>query len=151
MKFYLRDVFLLAGIFCISVGVAHLATSEPAPPVAWTTHAYLTRVKDGDTVEIEVRRKLTIRLKDCWAPEKNTDAGRRSLDHLERLVRPDDEIIVRIEGSDRDLLGDVLTFSRFVGDVWLPGAESSFSDQQVEAGHAFRTKAEQQAAAEDQE
>ena len=40
------------------------------PQEGFTTKAKVTRVIDGDTVDVEITRKVRLRLKDCWAPEK---------------------------------------------------------------------------------
>lgn len=114
-----------------------------APPIGWTTHATVSRVIDGDTVEVDVNRRLVIRLKDCWAPERSTVAGRKSMEHVNSLIMPGDDLIVQIDGSDRDMIGDLLTFSRFVGDIWIPGDKLSLAEQQIKAGHAYPTKLEQ--------
>jgi len=118
----------------------------PAPPIGWTTHATVSRVIDGDTVEVDINRRLVIRLKDCWAPENRTDIGKAATKALEEFLAPGDNVRVHIDGSDRDMVGDILTFSRFVGDVWRPDTGLSASEMQVASGHAYPTKMAQLAA-----
>ena len=44
----------------------------------------MTRVLDGDTIEVEIRRTIRIRLLDCWAPETRT----RDLEKILRHYKP---------------------------------------------------------------
>jgi len=117
-----------------------------APPIGWTTQATISRVIDGDTVEVDINRRLAIRLKDCWALESETLAGQKSTESLEKLLSRGQEVTLHIDGSRRDMVGDIITFSRFVGDIWRPGSTMSAVEYQLSGGHAYPTRAAQQAA-----
>ena len=42
------------------------------PPKGITTDVKLVKVIDGDTVDVEITRKVRVRLLDCYAPETRT-------------------------------------------------------------------------------
>ena len=42
------------------------------PPKGITTDVKLIKVVDGDTVDVEITRKVRVRLLDCYAPETRT-------------------------------------------------------------------------------
>ena len=91
-----------------------------APPTGICARAIVDRVIDGDTVCIDVCYPLTIRLKECWAPEVRGDdkaAGERSKREMERLLPPGSRCKVFIPTQNARKLGDVFTFGRVVG--WL--------------------------------
>lgn len=113
-----------------------------APTPGWTTACRVSRVVDGDTVEVLVVRRLRVRLRHCWAPECRTlDAaekakGRASKDALTALAHERDAILhVPSHGED---VGEMLSLGRVVGDLWVEGR--NMADEQVRSGHATRTK-----------
>ena len=135
-----------------------------APEPGWTTAGKVTGVIDGDTVEIEVVRRIRVRLSDCWAPESRLDPriqdeakregakrlGQLAKSHLQilaqgrqcRLVIP---TAIQADGITQDPAGS-LTLGRAIGYVWIDGPDGSWvslSDVMVAAGYAGRTKAEQ--------
>jgi len=118
----------------------------PAPPIGWTTHATVSRVIDADTVEVDINRRLVIRLNACWAMEDDTPKGREATVVLRQLLSKGDEVTVRIDASDRGLIGDIITFSRFVGDIWKGDDGVSVTEVLVSGGYAFPTKRQQLAA-----
>ena len=75
-------------------------TKMPQP--GWTTRAVVTRVVDGDTVEVELRRRIRVRLLDCWAPEtKGHDpekkaAGEAAREHLEKILPVGNDVILEV-------------------------------------------------------
>jgi len=124
-----------------------------APETGWTTRAVVTRVIDGDTLEVETRKVLRIRLLDCWAPESRIDPripedeqleekerGLRSKERLEEIAGGK-EVIVHIP-LDGDL-SQVITMGRLLGRVWLADDPTeSLSEKQVRGGYATKTKPE---------
>lgn len=125
------------------------AALVPPPAEGWTTKATLTRVLDGDTLEVKVERTLRIRMLDCWAPEtrgSERPLGLESKANLESLLNDGVEtgdpvrVIIHIPPGRDGRLQDVFTFGRALAHVWKPGAEQSLSELQVEAGHATVTK-----------
>lgn len=123
--------------------------SKHQPPQrGLTTEAVITRVIDGDTVEIQpLLPVMRIRLLDCWAPETRTKdaaekaAGIDSKNHLRRLLMDGQRVLVEIPGKQD--LDDTLTMGRVLGRVWIhdnAGVLQNVSELQVEAGHATATK-----------
>ena len=98
----------------------------------------VTRVIDGDTVEVEVRVPMVVRIRDCWAPENNTLAGDESTRNMERVTNARGTVVCPLDGVDN--LADVFSFSRVLGDVWLDGEDESIGQMQVREGHATFAK-----------
>ena len=122
-----------------------------APAPGWTTSCRVSRVIDGDTVEVLVVRRLRVRLRNCWAPESRTldaaekERGLAAKDALTALAHERDAILhVPSHGED---VGEMLTLGRVVGDVWVEGR--NLADEQVRRGHATRTKQPREAEHED--
>ncbi len=107
------------------------------PPEGITTKCVVTRVIDGDTVDVEIRRKLRVRLQDCWAPELRNEGGPQSRDHLSRLVGMT-PIVLHIPADDDGEIKDVFTFGRIVGELWKNGV--CLNRQMVEDGFAVEEK-----------
>jgi endonuclease YncB( thermonuclease family) len=128
-----------------TLGSNSKVTSTAAPTPQWTTSARCIRVIDGDTIEVEIRRTMRIRLLDCWAPEsrtKDADEKRLGLAAKERLRRIEgSEVIVQIPLSGTGDLSQVMTLGRVLGHVWVAGESESVNEQQVREGFAARTKA----------
>lgn len=122
-------------------GLAVLFAGDPPEP-GWTTEARVLRVLDGDTVEVEIRRVVRVRLLDCWAPElrggtpKTKRAARESRESLEDLVAEKSVVLHVPVRTAR--IQDVFSFGRILGHVWI--GDTNASAFQVEAGHATKTK-----------
>ena len=129
---------------------------EKAPDPGWTTRGIISRVIDGDTVEVEITRKRVVRLRDCWAPEKRLDPSLPEIDrnaaklrgvasavHLKQLAegQPCTVSIPTHAGDDgvTQDIADSLTMGRVVGDVWIDGG-LNLAAIQVQRGYATRTK-----------
>ncbi len=115
----------------------------------------ITRVVDGDTVEVEVRRRVRVRIADCWSPETRktkhpTEKGRglAAQEVAEQFFPVGSQVVLQI-ASDGDLdWGDQVTFGRCLGDVWhanRPPYTNSFSELMNLTGHTFPTKADLEA------
>lgn len=121
---------------------AYSLANRPKP--AWTTDAYLVEVYDGDTMTLEVRRQIKVRMLDCWAPEIRTrDAAEKAKgfaarDHLRSLISPGDHVTLSVPGGED--LGKRFSFGRVLGRVWADGSDDDLSVQQVAAGHATKAK-----------
>lgn len=127
---------------------------DSPPPIGWTTPAHFVRVIDGDTLEVEIRRRVTVRLLDCWTPESRTrDAFEKRLGleakaNLETITdgQPLTLHIPADAGSD---LSDLFTFGRVVGTVWTAAdADRSINQRQIDDGFGWPTKQTQKAAVE---
>ncbi len=133
-----------------AVGITSLdGPSRHAPDPSWVTRAVVTRVVDGDTVEVEIRRTLRVRMLQCWAqesrhdprlPEPDRDAakarGQAAKAHLQQLAEGQ-AVTVQVP---LDASGDVskaITIGRVLGHVWLiSDPAESLAEKQVKAGHA---------------
>lgn len=117
----------------------------PAPQLGYTTRCRVTEVIDGDTLEVQIVKKLRVRLIDCWAPETRTKddkekrSGILSKEHL-RYLAAGREGTLLVPGHQDNELGDAITMSRALGRVWVDGQERSLSELQVAAKHAATRK-----------
>lgn len=109
------------------------------PPVGLTTPCRVLEVYDGDTITVELRIPIRVRLLDCWAPEVKTkdvtekQLGIKSREHLVSLAQGKEAtMFIPFVGVER--LDGVFTFGRVLAHVWVDG--QSLSESQVEAGHA---------------
>ncbi|MEM6692824.1 MAG: hypothetical protein AAF664_25575 [Planctomycetota bacterium] len=103
----------------------------------------VSRVIDGDTVEVTLTRRVKVRLVDCWAPEVRGDekvAGEESRLFPMKLLPEGQPVKVDIDTNGAHGLSDVMTFDRVLAEMWVEGDDSSISDQMVEAGYATREK-----------
>lgn len=124
--------------------------SSPQP--SWTTRAKVTRVIDGDTIEVEIKRVIRVRMLDCWAPESRSDPrlpkseqnaeklrGERSKENLRQLCEGK-TVVIQIP-SDLEV-AHLITMGRWLGNVWLEGDGESLSEKQVRGGFADKEKPE---------
>lgn len=116
------------------------------PALGWTTAAQITRVIDGDTIDVTVTRKLRVRLLDCWAPEVRTrdlaekERGLAAKAALEALVESHGATgVLFIPTGAGQELADVLSFGRVLGKMHLPEI-GNLSQVMVGLGHAKKTK-----------
>lgn len=122
------------------------------PEPQWTTTGTVVKVIDGDTVDIEVKRVIRVRLLDCWAPESKIDsrispekqqvekaAGLRSKQYLATLALNKPVILSVPTDPSGDLMKST-TMGRVLGRVWLPGDTKSLSEHQVGSGNATIAK-----------
>jgi endonuclease YncB( thermonuclease family) len=128
-----------------------------APALGWTTPAHFVRVVDGDTIRVEVRREITVRLRDCWAPESRTKddhekrLGLLAKGNLARMADEGSPLVLHIPINEGEDLSAMFTFGRAVGDVWTTENPSrSLNRRQIDAGLAWPTKEEQKAGVEAQ-
>lgn len=113
------------------------------PPYGLCLPASLTKVRDGDTLEVNVGGQLTwpIRLLDCWASELDTNSGQQARDHLVKLLKgKQTQLAVWIPAPDdlRNLLGS-LTFDRIPAHVFLDDS-TTLSARMVRDGFATSQK-----------
>ena len=126
--------------------IVPLSWGEP-PPCQIIVPIELIRAIDGDTLVADVTLRVRVRLlagnKQCWAPEKNTAAGKASYSSLALAVsgtggqQVHGTLQVPLRGNE---LGDVLTFGRLLGNVWVTGHKQSLGEEQIALGLASSTK-----------
>ena len=128
--------------------------TEPQP--GWTTVGEVVAVPDGDTVYVEIRRRVRVRLLGCWAAESRRDPriksdidrdaaklrGIAAKEHLTRIALGKRCVLMIPTQTDGDEttsdVGDVFSLSRALGRVWVDGQD--LSELQVERGYATATK-----------
>ena len=130
-------------VFCVlPLGQSHTVLTKPSE--CWTTKASVVRVLDGDTLEVEIRFTVIVRLLDCWAPETRTldlkekALGQESKRYLEKMLEDDEEITLFIPLSSN--IGKSFSFGRVLGHVWDDDSPKSVSVRMVEAGKATKIK-----------
>ena len=117
----------------------------------------VTRVLDGDTIEVECRFSHRIRLIDCWAHETTLRMGTTEEEKRQGLAAKaflenailattNNHVRVYIPGHD-GRLNEASTMSRILGRAWLrrpgedrPAVNTDISDLMVRAGMATKTK-----------
>lgn len=141
-----RFACIITGLFFLAVCIT-MQTLGEAPPRGWTTDCRVVNVVDGDTVDVEVKRVIRVRLLGAWSPESRTkDAaekarGLAAKEHL-RAAAENCDAVLFIPGSVD--FQDVTTLGRVLGQVWLVNSDGttgeSLAKMQVRAGHATPTK-----------
>lgn len=111
------------------------------PPTGYCTRANIVRVIDGDTIEVEIVKRVPVRLLDCWAPETRTTDKEEKLRGLASKARLTEiakgkHATLYVPTSAAGNINDMETMGRVLGQVWVDGQEKSLSEMQVEAGHA---------------
>lgn len=130
-----------------------MSMNDNTPRIGWSTPARVIDIHDGDTLTVEVTRRITVRLKDCWAPETGARCGNRrvthderergqqSRDELDRLLTESREITLFVPTTkDKESIdaAAALTFGRVVGEVWADGI--NVGDELVRRGFATKEK-----------
>lgn len=109
---------------------------EVRPPLGHTVACRVAAVIDGDTIEVEVVRRVRVRLLSCWAPETRTlderekEQGLEAKAALSALALGRDATLF-VPTADAPRLGDVWSFDRVLGHVWLDGDRETLSAHQV--------------------
>ena len=104
-----------------------------------TLPARVMEVHDGDTVVVEIKRTLRIRLLDCWAAELRDDGGPEAKQHLESLI-DGREVVLQIQIEPDGRFGDQMSFNRVLGRLLIDGRD--VSELMVEAGHATKERSD---------
>lgn len=138
-EFLFAAVGLVWGVLLATMPAALTEPPSTRPPHGWSTQAQVVRVLDGDTLEVEITRRVRVRLLDCWAPETRDPGGPESTANLTRLLADGDvTLLVPMQTED---VSDIWTFGRALGYVWSTAdADKSVSQLQVEQGHATAEK-----------
>lgn len=130
---------------------AMLAFGEPVeavkvepPALGMTLPGQVINIVDGDTLDVETRLVVRVRLRDCWSPESRTldlEEKRRGLASKANLKLIAEGKNCRVNIPMSRFLTGSLTLDRVLGSVWLDGDSQDVSTQQVQSGFATRTKA----------
>ena len=124
------------------------------PPIGFTTKVNVVKVIDGDTLDVEITRRIRVRLKDCWCPETRTrdlkekERGLKAKRHLKDILSLDTgffswrsknhEVVLFIPADKEGDIKDIFTFGRVVGNIFVDGED--VSDRMIKDGHATREK-----------
>lgn len=119
------------------------------PPTGITTAARVVNVVDGDTIDVEIVRRVRVRLCDCWAPESRTRnleekaAGLASTDYMRRVCPVGMPVTLFIPAAAGGVLEKAFSMGRVLGYLWVnDGDARDVSQRMRDAGHATKTKAE---------
>lgn len=112
------------------------------PRAGITANVHVISVYDGDTITVEIKQRVKVRLLDCWAPEvrgKERSKGLVSRDALRNMIDNRD-VVLHVPTAKAKHVGDVFSFGRVLGHVWASGDKKSVSQRMVEGGHATRKR-----------
>jgi len=163
MSKYKRPIWWAIGIgiilFWVSVLVAIGKCQDQDPLHQKTRNHYfipfkVTRVLDGDTVEGVIEIKVQVRMRNCWAPElkprhkgrteeslaSEKAAAKASRDHLQKMALNKDGYLV-LSFDKTKHIGEMFSFGRLLGSVFIKGEAGSLATRQVAAGHATEERA----------
>mgnify|MGYP001176067646 CR=1 FL=1 len=126
-------------VYSLLLCAAYALGSAPQP--GWVTRAKVVEVYDGDTVTVEIRKRIRVRLLNCWAPEiRTTDEAEKAKgiaarDYLRKVLYQKDVILSVPAGEE---VGKSFSFDRALGLIYID--DRSASELMVESGHATRDK-----------
>lgn len=140
---------IITGLLLLAVCITMQCLGE-APPRGWTTDCHIVGIVDGDTLDVEVKRIIRVRLIGAWSPESRTTnaaekkRGLAAKEHL-RAVAEGCDATLFVPASADGHTQDLTTLGRVLGQVWLVRSDGkadkeSLSEMQVKAGHATREK-----------
>lgn len=127
----------------LAAGVASDALAA-SPPQGLAVPANVVSVYDGDTMTVEIRLRVNVRLcgdgmKQCWAPELKEPGGPKSKESLQ-LATMGRHGTLWIPLGNATNLSQLFTLGRVLGDFWVDGEEESVSEMQVRTKHAATKK-----------
>lgn len=111
------------------------------PSNGLTTEATVTKIIDGDTLELKIERTFNVRLTDGKLPhfnvaEKNTPVGQAATSFLKQILPEGTQVKVFIPTNNPEHLMDINSFNRIIGEIWVNGrqlteilTESGFSNR----------------------
>ena len=103
------------------------------PEEGMVAKCLITRVVDGDTVDVEITVPMRIRLLGIDAPEMNKPGGKESYENL-KWKAEGQEGKVQIPWDDVNRFGGIMSFDRVLGYVWV--GQKNMSAQQIRDNHA---------------
>jgi endonuclease YncB( thermonuclease family) len=109
------------------------------PPLGLYLPCRLTRVKDGDTIEVRIpgtRWPWAIRLIGVDAPKATTPEGKEAKEFVEKTLADADDLAVWIPAPKK--IGNLLenlSFERIIGDIWV-GTQTRLSRLLLWRGYA---------------
>ena len=117
-------------------------TLEPipqSPPLGISVSGTVVDIHDGDTLTVEVRVPIRVRLRDCWAPELSEPQGLEARDRLKEVAEGK-RCVIHVPLTDVRRPDQVLTFGRLLAHVWVDRCPRSLSQLMVDEGLATKEK-----------
>lgn len=133
----LTSFFALLSLAGVGSLIADPPIENPQPCVVYPCR--VLSIRDGDTLKIECRVVLDVRLLDAWAAEITGDekpAGLKAKANLQRLAEGKSGVVTIPLTSDN--IGKATSMSRILGRISIDGKDLSI--EQVKAGFATKTK-----------
>lgn len=105
------------------------------PKIGWCTKVTPKDVIDGDTIKVEIRREITVRITDDKgkfntpeirkpASDEEIKLGIEATEYLQYLLDNSDEVVLFIPGSKEDEIRDIFSIgARAVGMVFVDGKD----------------------------
>lgn len=103
-----------------------------------TIPARVLSVRDGDTLKVECRLIMDVRLLDCWAPEitgPEKESGIKSKLNLKQMAEGKSAVLFVPWNGE---IGKMTSLGRVLGRVIVNGKD--MSAEQVQSGNATATK-----------
>lgn len=97
----------------------------------------VNRIIDGDTLDVDITIPAVVRLRDCWAAERNSAEGEQAAAHLRELCQGKRGTL-KVPIQPGKGLADLFSFGRLLGWVEVGGVD--VSKAQCLAGHATAEK-----------
>lgn len=136
----LAILVILAICFSLSLpAICAVPSVDRTPNPGITLPCKILSVHDGDTLKVECRFQMDIRLLDCWAPEITGDEkpdGLISKEALRKLVDGKEGFVTVPLTSEN--IGKATSMSRVLGRVVVDGVD--LSEQQVRGKFATKEK-----------
>lgn len=110
------------------------------PQIGICVPVYNIDVYDADTVTVEIKYKMRVRLIDCWGPEirgPQKIAGERAKQAMRKICQGKDGLITIPWHDD---IGKMTSMGRVLGKISVNGDDIGYS--LIRAGHAVKTKEE---------
>lgn len=97
------------------------------PELGWVTDVKYIKNYDADSIDLEIRKKIRVRLLDCWAPEiKSKDQYKKEIakegrDFVNSVLSSAKEIRLFIPTEQSGDFSHLMTFDRLLGYIWVDG------------------------------
>ncbi len=108
--------------------------SRPEP--GWAAECEVVRVLDGDTVEIEIKKRIRVRFLDCWSQDRSLKDAEADLRIRHACLGA--KCLVHIPGSVD--VKDLFTFGRVLGYIYPPDSDISINEILVKEGLCTKQK-----------